>query len=294
MAATLAGLRIGVVGGDLRVLHFIPSLLALGARLYGVGVERLPSILDILHCDLERTVRECHALILPMQGCDETGAVNSNFGHEPTSLLGDYSAPGLLVLSGVAGQKLRELARLYAWTLVEIGDDDELAYLNAVPTAEGAVRLAQELTQKTIHQSKAMVLGLGRCGTILAHLLKNMGAETYVFARQHSDLARAVALGFIKVPEAELSQTFSRMDLVFNTVPALIVGRDLLQAANPKVTIVDIASKPGGIDYVAAAELQRKAVLAPGLPGKCVPESAGQILGAVLPRLIVENIAKER
>ncbi len=57
---------------------------------------------------------------------------------------------------------------------------------------------------------------------------------------------------------------------------------------------MDIASKPGGIDYVAAAELQRKAVLAPGLPGKCVLKSAGQILGAVLPRLIVENIAQER
>lgn len=294
MAATLAGLSIGMVGGDLRVEHCIQSLISLGARLYGVGLPWLPRTLDILHCSLDRALHECHALVLPMQGCDEDGAVKSSFGNEPLTLVGEYGARGLLVLTGVAGPRLRVLARSYGWNLVEIGEDDELAYLNAVPTAEGAVRLAQELAQKTIHQSRALVMGFGRCGTILAHLLRNMGAETYVYARSNGDLARAIALGFVKVSQVELVETFSRMDLVFNTVPAAIVGRELLEVSQPKVIVIDIASKPGGVDFKLAEELKRVAVLAPGLPGKCVPETAGRILGSVLPRLIVENIAKER
>lgn len=294
MATTLAGLCIALVGGDLRVEHCLQGLNSQGARLYGVGLEKLPPTLDMVHCSLERAVHECHALVLPMQGCDEDGSVKSSFCNEPLSLVGEYQARGLLVLTGVAGPTLRLLAADYGWNLVEIGEDDELAYLNAVPTAEGAVRLAQELAQKTIHHSKALVIGFGRCGTILAHLLRNMGAETYVYARQNGDLARAIALGFIKVSQVELVETFSRMDLVFNTVPAVIVGRELLLVSQPKVIVIDIASRPGGVDYSVAKELKRVAVLAPGLPGKCVPETAGRILGAVLPRLIVENMAKER
>jgi len=55
------------------------------------------------------------------------------------------------------------------------------------------------------------------------------------------------------------------------------------------VVIIDIASAPGGVDYGAAERLGRKAILAPSLPGKVAPRSAGQMLGRLLPRIIKEN-----
>ncbi|MDP3488229.1 MAG: dipicolinic acid synthetase subunit A, partial [Bacillota bacterium] len=61
-----------------------------------------------------------------------------------------------------------------------------------------------------------------------------------------------------------------------------------------RVVIIDIASSPGGVDFSAAQELNRVAVLAPGIPGKFTPQSAGRILGRVLPRLIIENLPEER
>ena len=49
--------------------------------------------------------------------------------------------------------------------------------------------------QITIHNSKALVLGLGRCGATLAGLLNALGAHVYVAVRKEADLAR----GFVKV-----------------------------------------------------------------------------------------------
>ncbi len=48
-------------------------------------------------------------------------------------------------------------------------DRDDVAILNSIPTAEGIIQRAMELSDITIHGSQALVLGMGRCGiTLLA------------------------------------------------------------------------------------------------------------------------------
>ena len=198
MRVVLSGLRVGIVGGDRRVEFFLPSLIATGARIYGVGLDSLATFPEVLMCDLARAVQECHVLILPMQGSDQQGLVQSVFSKKPIDLSqAKLLNNKLLVLTGFTRSRLQEIASESGWKLVEIGDDNELAILNSIPTAEGAVRLAQERSQTTIHGSRALVIGLGRCGTSLAMLLKGMGADVAVAARRRSDLARAVALGKI-------------------------------------------------------------------------------------------------
>ena len=44
------------------------------------------------------------------------------------------------------------------------------------------------------------------------------------------------------------------------------------------VTIIDIASAPGGVDFAAAARLNLSAFLCPGLPGKYAPVSSAQAI----------------
>lgn len=294
MGAVLAGLRVAVVGGDKRVEYCIPLLTRAGARVYAVGLDRLPASCDVVHVDLNRAFRECHIVLLPMQGMQANGTVKTSYSEQVLSLTVPLAAKGLLVLSGVACRELKELARQNGWSLVEIAEDDELAYLNSIPTAEGAVRMAQEKAVKTIHGSRALVTGYGRCGSTLAYLLKAMGAHVLASARDASDLARAHTLGLTPLALGDLPRALPSMDFIFNTIPALVFPRDFLHLTRRDIVIVDIASAPGGVDYTAAEELGRTAMLAPGLPGKYTPETAGQLLGRVLPRIIVENLPEER
>ena len=78
-----------------------------------------------------------------------------------------------------------------------------------------------------------------------------------------------------------LDQFFSKIDaydFIFNTIPAVILTNDVLARTNPAVTILDIASEPGGVDFAAAKELSRSARKCPSLPGKYAPLSSARAL----------------
>lgn len=294
MSAVLAGLSIAVVGGDRRTEYYLPSLMRAGAKILAVGLVRLPNHLDVTHVDLMTGIRECHAAVLPMAGMDAEGRVQNYYGDAPVMLDRSLSAVGLLVITGVIRPKLRELGTTNGWRVYEAGADDELAYLNSVPTAEGAVRMAQERAVKTIHGSRALVVGYGRCGTTLAALLKGMGAHVTVAARQSGTLAKAFSAGHAPLSCCDLPRVLGSYDFLFNTVPALVFTEELLTCMRRDSVLIDIAAAAGGVDYQAARKLGRVAVLAPSLPGKFTPETAGHILGRVLPRMIIENLPEER
>ena len=42
--------------------------------------------------------------------------------------------------------------------------DDELTILNAIPTVEGAIKIAIDEREETIHESNVLVCGYGRIG----------------------------------------------------------------------------------------------------------------------------------
>lgn len=56
--------------------------------------------------------------------------------------------------------------------------------------------------------------------------------------------------------------------MIFNTVPVLLFSRDILQRMDRSTLLIDLASKPGGVDFTAAAELQLKTIWALSLPGR--------------------------
>ncbi|MEG0570666.1 MAG: dipicolinate synthase subunit DpsA, partial [Oscillospiraceae bacterium] len=77
--------------------------------------------------------------------------------------------------------------------------------------------------------------------------------------------------------------------LVFNTVPAQILGEDVLRRVEKDCVLIDLASKPGGIDFEIAKKLNIKAIWALSLPGIVAPITAAQIIYDT-----VKNIIHER
>src|SRR5690606_15669718 len=96
---------------------------------------------------------------------------------------------------------------------------DEVAILNSIPTAEGAIARAMAELDVTLHGSRAVVLGFGRCAATLARMLAGIGARVRVVARDRAQLARAFEMGFETGRLDELPLWVRDAAVVFNTVP---------------------------------------------------------------------------
>ena len=295
MQINLKGMDIAVLGGDARSLAMIEDLAASGAV---VSVAGLPP--DVIPAGVryfsepEACLAGVSAVILPVPGVSEKGYLYSPLVEQPLAFTEDLAArfpPGIPVFVGTAGPVLDKIASSSRLRLVELMKMDEVAILNSIPTAEGAVQMAMEMMPITIHGSCAFVLGFGRTGATLARLLGAMGARTMVAARRPEYLARITELGLIPVPFADLSHYLGEADVVFNTVPAQVLTGEVLDKVSPGTVIIDLASAPGGVDFQRAESIGVNAVLAPGLPGKVAPKTAGRILAKVIIRLLHEEMA---
>lgn len=151
---------------------------------------------------------------------------------------------------------------------------NDFAILNAIPTVEGAVQLAMEKTFQTLRGRKALVIGYGRIGKLLAHLLYGLGARVTVSARKSEDFAWIRAFGYKELNTVQLQGKLSGFDLIFNTVPHLVLPYMRLVELKQDCLVIDLASKPGGVDFKAAEKLGLNVEWALSLPGKVAPESA--------------------
>ena len=77
-------------------------------------------------------------------------------------------------------------------------------------------------------------------------------------------------------------------DLVVNTVPAPVLGETELKDLRPDCLIIDLASKPGGVDRKAADRLGRQVIWALSLPGKVAPVTAGGAIRSTIYNMLHE------
>lgn len=164
---------------------------------------------------------------------------------------------------------------------------DSYALLNAVPTAEGAIKLCIENTPFTLWDARVLVIGCGRVGKVLANRLRGLGANVTVSARKLSDFALIKAIGFNAVNTNLLNDRPLEFDVIFNTVDFYVLNNESFENT-PCKCIIDLSSK-GGFSIDAAKKCGITAIKAPGLPGITAPHTAGKILAETVIKLIVSN-----
>ena len=294
MSAGLKGIRVAVIGGDEREVYLIPELQKLGAYIVGVGFEKAPPIPDVtLVSSLQEAAGQVDVLLFPMFGTDERGVVKAKYSDSPIVLNKEVlqAVPTRVpLIIGFARPALKSATEKMGIQLVETIYLDELSILNSIPSAEGAIQMAMENTKITIHGSESFVLGLGRTGWSVARMLQGIEAKVTGVARKPADLARAVEMGLRAVHFSDLEEEIGRAEIIFNTVPSLILDRVMLEKASREAVIIDLASIPGGTDFEFAQLLGIKALLAPGLPGIVAPKTAGRILAQIYPQLILRHL----
>jgi len=290
----LTGIHIAVIGGDARQLEVIQRLADFDATVSLVGFDNLQNEFSgVTKRPLTYELFEhLDAVILPVVGTDENGKLQTIFSTEELTLQEQHlqSLPKhAKIYTGMATPYLRQLAQRSGIEIVELLERDDVAIYNSIPTAEGAVMLAIQNTDITIHGSRCMVLGLGRTGMTLARTLKGLGAHVTVGVRREDHFARAWEMGFDPFYTKDLITHARNIDLLFNTIPTMIITAQVIAGMPHRAVIIDLASKPGGTDFRFAEKRGIKAILAPGLPGIVAPKTAGRILANTLSQLILED-----
>ncbi len=219
-------------------------------------------------------------VILPLPAVDGEGRLNTPLSagtYELGEIL-EAMRPGQLLCAGMAGTGLKELAEGHRLILRDYFAREELAVLNAIPTAEGAIQIALEELPVTLHDARVLVVGFGRLGRALAPRLRALGARVWVAARSYAQRAMAEGAGVEAEGLERLREWLCSFDLVINTVPAPILGVEELAALKEGALVIDLASRPGGVDLPVAAALGVRVIWALSLPGKVAPVTSGRYI----------------
>ena len=272
-------LNFWVVGGDMRQAKLAEQLSDDGHTVHTYALDRAPEPVPDPQDSLEDAVlADC--VILPLPAAGEGGMLNAPMSGRETALeeVMDALRPGQVVCAGRVTPELEALAERYELRLYDYFAREELAVANAVPTAEGAVQIAMEELPITLHRARVLVLGFRRLGRLAAHRFAALGAKVSVAARKWADLAWAEAYGYGAERIDQLGGWLCAYDLVINTVPGRVLGAGYLADLKPGCLVVDLASKPGGVDLEAASQMGVRVIWALSLPGKVAPVTAGRAI----------------
>ena len=197
--------------------------------------------------------------------------------------------PGAQAFGGRVGPAALKAAAQAGVPLRDYLEREELAVLNAVPTAEGCIALLLQNRTRTLWNSPVLVLGYGRCGAALGVRLAALGARVTVAARSPGQRAQAESQGLAVRDLEQLHRALPGFETVVNTIPAPVLGRRELAALAPGSLVIDLASLPGGVDLEAAEELGLRAIRALSLPARCAPVTAGEFVADTVLAMLREE-----
>lgn len=277
----MAGKKFCVIGGDLRNVKLAEFIAAEGNSVNIYGFSKAGFEVKIKQSNtIAEAIDQSDVVIGPIPCSNDNELINAPFHSEKIYINEVFKCmnKNQLFIAGRISEKIVHLAQVYNVYTVDMLERDEMAILNAIPTAEGAIQIAMEEMPITLHNSNALILGYGRIGKILAKMLQGIGANVFVEARRYADFAWIKSYGYKLVNLSELSQTVKEMNVIFNTIPSIVLNNEILKFLNPDCLIIDLASKPGGVDFDKAKELGLKAIWALSLPGKVAPVTAAEFI----------------
>ncbi len=275
---------LAILGGDKRQVMLAESFAAEGHSVTTAGLEQAGPIPGVTMAAPEEAIQGADCILLPVPATKDQVHIFAPLSTFPISLGILKSVGNRLVLGGALPPEDKK-----GVNYVNYSARADFKGRNAIPSAEAAIALAVGETGRTLHGTPILIIGYGAIGKALAKDLSGLGAHVTVTARKATDFAIADGLNIDARATARLKNYVNHFCLIFNTVPAPVLTSDILERCRPDAVILDLASAPGGTDFIAAKALGLKATLALGLPGKTAPVTAAEIC-----KKTIETIWEER
>ncbi len=265
--------RISFIGGDKRTLFAADELAKSGMEVVLAGFDCLKSYGRLRLTELDDALEFSDIIVLPLTGIYEN-KIYAPFSEDiivDEELLNVLTKKLVIMGKGETLRALNSQIRIY-----DLLKREDFAVMNAQATAEGALQIAMENYEGVLLSTRILVLGYGRIGRILSKLLRSVGANVTVATENDVSAAYIYADGNLPVKTSHI-KSIEGYDIVFNTVPALVLTETILKKSNSDTLLIELASYPGGI-APEAEKLGFTVVRALGLPGKCSPKTAGQAI----------------
>lgn len=286
-------INFALIGGDLRTVKLAEMLAEEGNNIYTYGLEKaeeLKNKTNIIFCEkLKQAVENTEIVIGPIPFSRNGEEVNSLFS-DCTISVRDFihTMNAKILIAGSFLPKIYDMANDEHVKMIDIMAREELAVLNAISTAEGAIEIAISNTNRILQGSRVLILGFGRIGKVLARKMEGLSAKVTCAARKDEDFAWIKTYGFQAININTLGEDLSQYDIIMNTVPHLVLTSKRLQYVKDDCLLIDLASNPGGIDRKTAKNRDLKLIWALALPGKVAPLTTAEFM-----KDTIYNILKE-
>ena len=271
-----------IVGGDKRIKKLAEMLKKErhDVKTYGIENADIKNIEKIIN-------QKTDVVIGPIPFTKDEETLNAPFIKEKIYI--DALLPFLkkqTLITGPISKELQEKFERYTVKAIDIMDSEELVVYNTIATAEGTIELAIANTEKNLHESKILILGFGRVAKTLALKLKGLAQHIMCAARKSKDFALIETLGFSTENINKLGPNLNEYDIIINTVPQVILNEEKINYIKDETLIIDLASKPGGVDQLAIKKTNIKYIWALALPGKVSPISSAQYIKQAIYKII--------
>lgn len=282
-----------IIGGDLRIIKLAKILAEENNTIYTYGLEKVEELKqkeNIIFCEkISEAIKESEIIIGPIPFSSDGINLNTPFSDKKISIRElMHIINAKILIAGTISPEVYDLANDEYIEIIDIMKREELAVLNTIATAEGAIEIAISNTNKILHGSNVLILGFGRIGKVLARKLAGLSVKVTCAARKDEDLAWIRAYGHMETNINTLGKNLEKYDIIMNTVPHTILTEDRLKYIKQDCLLIDLASNPGGIDKKAAKEKNLKLVWALALPGKVAPITTAEFI-----KDTIYNILKE-
>jgi len=182
--------------------------------------------------------------------------------------------PGSVLFARGLSEEVKELLASNNIAYFNYNANETLIVKNAALTAEGALSMLIQNTETTIKNMRTLVLGYGRVGKAVVKSLQ----DNYVSVTVATDNELEYALASIFADRVyafdKLPEIIKGAEAIINTVPVKILKGEILGQIGQNCFVLDLASKPGGLDYEYASKLNLNVLHALGVPSKYAPKTA--------------------
>lgn len=281
-----------LLGGDLRLVKLALMLEKEKKQVHIIGLEKakeLENVFNIkIYKDLKQALENVDVIISSIPFSRDGLTINMPLSDNKIKIddLMDLIKEKTLIAGTVSNdiyEKYRDVK------IIDIMKNEKLAILNTIATAEGAIKEIIQNTQINIHGSKIMILGFGRVGKTLTKKLEGLSAKVTVVSKEDEELAWAEALGYRNIKLDKIINEIQEYDIIINTIPHIIIDRQILEKVNKNALLLDLASDDGGIDKNTAKKYKLNLITALGIPGKIAPIATAKILKEVIYEILKER-----
>lgn len=281
---------IAIIGGDYRMISCAKSLSKIGYKVSVFGYEDYNGNYEDITVEenLSVCIDNADILVLPLPYTDKDGNIRCAYTQnkiKATDII-KLCKDKKMILGGCLSKEFISECNSHGIEALDYYESEELKVLNAIPTAEGAIAIAILETDITLHGCECAVLSFGCVGRATARALYGLGARVTVVARSVTALSKSESLGYNAVHISDINKALQGKKLIFNAIPAQIITESVIKDLDENTIIIDLASKPGGVDVSSAESHNVRVISALSLPSKYAPVTAGCYLAKTIDHIL--------